>query len=41
MTKKEDVVPEEDAGLVSELELLSLRLQEDNASLYIPALEQL
>ena len=42
MTKKEiDTVPEEDAGLVSELELLSMRLQEGNTSLYIPALEQL
>jgi 26S proteasome regulatory subunit N1 len=43
MTKEKEIetVPEEDAGLVSELDLLSLRLQEDNSSLYIPALEQL
>jgi 26S proteasome regulatory subunit N1 len=36
-----DTVPEEDSALVSELQLLSLRLQESNSSLYIPALEQL
>lgn len=39
MTK--DSVPEEDAALVSELELLCQRLQEADQSLYIPALEQL
>jgi 26S proteasome regulatory subunit N1 len=34
-------ISDEDSALVSELELLSQRLQEDNSTLYTPALEQL
>lgn len=38
---KEDAIPEEDAALVAELELLCTRLQELDTTLYSPALEQL